>query len=237
MEKKMKMAFESRYGEAKCSEVVKKTDGHSYTDSETVSSSSDTNGPSQVLYIEGDGIILYIEGDGIIELYEDLTIKAGNRLYDQAVDRLRRHEELRKTRSEMKHELDLPTKSPIGQKLRSVVSKKNHEQLKNWQPKKKTEPVIERKTLDLEVLKSAPVPERCNQLYLLSVDEQVLGKQRRSLIEERKARRKITPERKVLPASRAGDMYSRSMERLIAQKVKLAEKAEEVRANAPHLYH
>mmetsp|Transcript_3769 Transcript_3769/g.4621 ORF Transcript_3769/g.4621 Transcript_3769/m.4621 type:complete len:221 (+) Transcript_3769:105-767(+) len=216
------MTIASRFEETKCGDGVnKKTDSISYTDSETVSSSGELNGLSRNVYFN--------END-IIEFHEDLTIKAGTRLYHQAVDQLsrlkqRREEEL----SVVKASLDLPTKTPIGQKVRSVVSKKNQEQLKNWTPRKKAEPMREKKLPDIEVLKSAPVPERCNRLYLLSSDEQLLGKQRRALIEEKKAKIRAIPESKILPASRSGDMYLRGMERLVAQKMKLAEKAEEAR--------
>jgi hypothetical protein len=206
---------------------LKRIDGGlSDTDSETIIS-SDVLGP--------DTDTLYSNED--LECVKDLTVKAGNRLYYQAVDQHRRHEERRKEAMVVRPKLLLATNSPMGQRLRTVVSKKNQEILRNRPPKKKKQQSRshnDNRVLDIELLKSAPVPQRCNQLYELSNHEQALGRQRRNLIEEEKARKKTIPETSVLPASRAGDMYTRSMERLIAQKVKLAALAQEMKEKRPY---
>ena len=202
---------------------TRKQEGFSDTDSETIIS-------SEVLGLEGLEFETLYQNDVIKcpehVFIEDPTMRAGKRLYYQALDQQQRLKDLRKEAITVRAELTLATKTPMGQKLRSIVSKKNQELLKNRPLKKAPELKTVGKVLDLEMLKSAPVPERCNQLYQLSHHDQAMGKIRRNLIKEKKT--KFVPERKVLPASRSGDMYSRSMERLIAHKLKLAAKADEM---------
>lgn len=204
----------------KSEDDVRKMDGLSDTDSETIVS-------SEVLDADSSQDENASRADE--NCFNDVTITAGNRLYSQAVNQQKRHEERRKEALEQKQKLQLATQSEIGMKLRSVVSKKNQKLLKNRSPKTiYPETKDEVRTVDIEVLKSARVPERCNKLYQLSNNEQKLGKQRRSLIEEKQAKAKFAPETKILPISRAGDMYTRSMERLITHKLKVAALAEEV---------
>ncbi len=198
------------------------------TDCETITS-------SEVLYEQGQE---FENGPNFKDnsCSKDLTIVAGNRLYSQAVDQYKRHEEQRKAEWKTRKSLQLATQSEIGLKLRALVHKKNQDLLRNRPPKTDSEKVVEsrRLILDIETLKSAPVPERCNRLYSLSNNKQMLGKQRRSLIEENKAKANCTPETKILPVSQAGDMYERSKKRLTAHKLKLAALAKEIGSQRYH---
>jgi len=141
--------------------------------------------------------------------------KVCNRLYDDAVDRIRRQEAIRKEVAEDKGPgLDLATKSRIGHKLRQFVGKKNQELLKDrvYKPRAKEQPNLKKKSI--AQLKSAPVPNVCSRLYDASNTQQLAGKTRRQSIEYAQAMAKVVPETKVIPVSRAGDMYTRSMQQL-----------------------
>lgn len=197
----------------------RKFDGLSDTDTET------TRSDENVLLNEFDNDL----EDAIksVQQHEDKTILAGNRLYGQALDRNRRLKERREmARTSKIPQLDLATKSDLGQKVRLYVSKTNQEVLKNRPPKAKIERV-ERKVPDIQVLKDAPVPERCNRLYELSSDKQMLGRQKRFLIEDKQARARMVVETKTLPACHASDMYYRGMEQLEAKEEKLAALAQQ----------
>lgn len=200
----------------------KKFDGLSDTDTDTETTKSYEN----VLLHEFDNDLEDVMKS--VEQHEDKTILAGNRLYGQALDQHRRLKERREMALASKTpQLTLATKSELGQKVRLYVSKTNHEVLKNRASKAKLEERTERKTPDIETLKAAPVPERCQILYELSSDKQLLGRQKRYLIEDKQARAKMVPETKLLPKSQASDMYYRSLERLEAKEEKLAALAQQ----------
>ena len=74
-------------------------------------------------------------------------------------------------------------------------------------------------------INSTEVEDRWEHLYQMSSDLQKAGKNRRETIEKAQALKNALPEKKVLSASRAGDMYARSMDRMLKQKIKLAEMA------------
>jgi hypothetical protein len=163
------------------------------------------------------------------EEYKDLTVKAGNRLYCQAMRQHEKHKEMRDKIANYKPQLDLATKSKVGQRVRSLVSRTNQKILKNRPAKIPVAPVKknEPRVVDIDQFKKSPVPERFNTLYNRSSSKQRLGKERRKIIEEKKAKSKAVPETLILPQARAGDMYARSMHRLTAQRVKLAALSEE----------
>ena len=139
----------------------------------------------------------------------EVVIKAGNRLYQEALAQLKRLETRRTEATKVKpSKLQLPTQTSIGMRVQAAGSRNLNDESKSTSSDGRN-----------------GSSGRCDHLYHLSHEMQLLGKQRRTLIEEEKAKAKEIPETKILPASKASDMYNRSVERLIAQKIKLAEKA------------
>lgn len=140
---------------------------------------------------------------------QEVVIKAGNRLYQEALAQFKRLETRRMEATKVKPaKLELPTQTSVGLRIQAAGSRNLNDETKSNSSDGRN-----------------GGGDRCDHLYHLSHEMQLLGKQRRSLIEEEKAKAKEIPETKVLPASKASDMYNRSVERLIAQKIKLAEKA------------
>lgn len=201
--------------------------------------------------VPGDNDQYSREASEFSELSEtyDVSIKAGNRLYIQAIERLRRHEAKRSNgnsvedmkqssydnayddRDDLDEHPDLSVKA--GNRLYiQAVEQQRRQEAKRLEASKPKAPKLEMATqlsgkslLSTDSKNSQDSVERFDHLYHLSSEKQLLGKQRRFLIEEEKVRARELPESKILPASQAGNMYSRGMERLIAQKIKLAEKA------------
>lgn len=185
----------------------------------------------------------------------DLTVKAGNRLYNQAVEKLRRHEARRLLESQQSADNSKSTRESsseeeetkmivTGNRLyqEALAQLKRHEMKRMEAAKAKPGKLVmaTQSTIGLKVMAvssksgssdSRTEPEgihRCKHLYSLSHEMQKLGKQRRTLIEKEISKAKEIPETKILPASKASDMYNRSVERLLAQKIRLAERAAEL---------
>lgn len=169
----------------------------------------------------------------------DLTVKAGNRLYSNALRRIQEREERRlEAASTIKQLEDLIARAQNENDSSVMAGNRLYgqaiEQLKRQESKRQEAMKPSSRKLELstqsdigkkvQTVYTEDIPNRCNHLYHLSAEMQSMGKQRRSSIEEAQARAKMKPETKILPASRAGDMYTRSMERLLMQKLKLEER-------------
>lgn len=187
----------------------------------------------------------------------DLSVKAGNRLYTQAIERLRRHEARRSSGSDdgsgkqscqderddfLYSEGDLSVKAGNRLYIQALDQYRRQEEMRT-QASKPVMPKLElatQKGSNQRLLSkgsqssydsnSSPY-ERCDHLYHLSATMQQRGKQRRAFIEEEKAKAKMRPETKILPSSQASDMYIRGMEQIIAHRLKIAEKAAKLERN------
>lgn len=167
----------------------------------------------------------------------DLTIKAGQRLYSKAMERSGRLDSKREESHEPKELKDLVEKSRdnettviAGNRLYTrALDQQRRIEAKILEASKTPAPKLELMSQrtswkETDSLGSA----RWDRLYGLSSQKQEVGKQRRTQIEEEKAKAKMVPETKILPRERVGDMYARSMERLLMHKIKLAEKGANV---------
>ena len=130
----------------------------------------------------------------------DVTVMAGGRLYEQAIERLRRHESRIQEETTKKirsfRNLVLPTQTTLGKKL--LPGYYQVPRFKN----------------------------RHDHLYAKASTKIEEGRIRRTAIEEARARAKRIPETKILPLSQAGDMYNRSMKRLIERNLRLEKLAD-----------
>lgn len=176
----------------------------------------------------------------------DLTVKAGNRLYTQAIERLRRHEAKQLEVSGLSDKLWEDLLAHAHNEKNSTVIAGNRlytqareqlqrQELKRTEASKPNSPKLNLATRKDHFIKSHRSADsgknsisRCDHLYHLSSGMQMLGRQRRISIEDESARAKMLPESKVLPAYKNGEMYARSMDRLMSYKLKLAEKSAEL---------
>ena len=176
----------------------------------------------------------------------DLTVKAGNRLYHQAIERLKRHEAKQLEASGLSKKQwedllahahnDQDSTVVAGNRLYAqVLEQLRRQELKRTEASKPNPPKLSLATrkdqcnrIDESAHSSINVVDRCDHLYHLSYEMQMLGRQRRINIEDERTRAKTQPESKVLPAYRNGEMYARSMDRLNMHKLKLAQKAAEL---------
>ncbi len=169
----------------------------------------------------------------------DLTVKAGNRLYSNALRRMQvRNERSTETTATLKQLEDLIARAQNENDSSVMAGNRLYgqaiEQLKRQEFKRQEAMKPASRKLELitqteigkkvQTVSTEDIANRCDHLYHLSAEMQSIGKQRRSSIELAQARAKMKPETKILPASRAGDMYTRSMERLLMQKLKLEER-------------
>lgn len=167
----------------------------------------------------------------------DLTVKAGNRLYTQAIERLRRHEAKQLEVSGLSdkqwedllahaHDKQDSTVRAGNRLYTQALEQLRRQELKRTEASKPNAPKLHLATRKDHSVKNSS--NRCDYLYHLSSEMQMQGKQRRISIEDERTRAKMLPESKVLPAYKNGEMYARSMERLMSYKLKLAEKSAEL---------
>ena len=176
----------------------------------------------------------------------DLTIIAGSRLYSQALELQERQKARQKARQLDEHTKLYTTPRTTGTACNSDLSQSTCSNTTtsinagNRLYYQAVEQFERHKSMRIEASKlpssklnlvadgwinSTEVEDRWEHLYQMSSDLQKAGKNRRETIEKAQALKNALPEKKVLSASRVGDMYARSMDRMLKQKIKLAEMA------------